>query len=338
MIGIGRTIGFRAILEVPSKCRNKATAHSRRPPAMFERLRQGIARTRDTLSRKLKKVLGRNRLDAASRDELESILLGADVGVTVTHEILHGLAAAGASDMLECVKQEMRRILLPCEALPSAAETAKPYVTLVVGVNGAGKTTSIAKLAARLKQDGKQVVLAAGDTFRAAAIDQLLRWGERLDVPVIAQQPGADSASVIFDAYTAARARNADHLIADTAGRLHTKEHLMNELRKVKRVLGKQDARAPHETMMIIDATTGQNAISQVRTFLEAVGVDSLVITKLDGTAKGGVILALAREFGLPIPYIGVGEGVEDLQPFDARAFVDALFPDEPAQAAELAG
>jgi fused signal recognition particle receptor len=214
--------------------------------------------------------------------------------------------------------------LKPVEA--PLALTAKPFVMLVVGVNGVGKTTTIGKLAHRFKATGQRVMLAAGDTFRAAAVEQLQVWGERNDVAVIAQQTGADSASVVFDAVQAARARDVDLLIADTAGRLHNKGHLMEELAKVRRVLGKLDSDAPHEVLLVLDAGTGQNAVAQMREFHKSAGVTGLAVTKLDGTAKGGVLLALAAQFGVPVRYIGVGEAVDDLQPFDAEQFVAALW------------
>ncbi|MCP5143233.1 MAG: signal recognition particle-docking protein FtsY [Gammaproteobacteria bacterium] len=298
---------------------------------MFERLKQGILKTRESLARGLRSVLrGGAQLDSASLEEVEDILLAADVGVGATQAIIDRLKRSKPADgaaVLAAVKDEMYRILAPCEqAFPPAGQREKPYVLLVVGVNGVGKTTTIGKMAAHLRDQGLDVVLAAGDTFRAAAVEQLSRWGERLGIPVVAQHTGADSASVIFDAYSAARSRNAAFLLADTAGRLHTKDNLMQELSKIRRVLGKQRDSAPDEIMIVLDATTGQNAISQVRTFHAAVKLDSIVITKLDGTAKGGVVIALAEQFKLPIRFIGVGESAADLQPFNAREFVDALF------------
>ena len=219
----------------------------------------------------------------------------------------------------------MLEILERVEAPLAIADTDGPYVILVIGVNGAGKTTTIGKLAARLKADGRSVMIAAGDTFRAAAVEQLQVWGGRADVPVVAQQPGADSASVIYDALEAARARGIDILIADTAGRLHTRVGLMDELRKVRRVMGKLDASAPHEVLLVLDAGTGQNALTQAVQFHDAVGVTGIALTKLDGTAKGGIIFAIAQQLGLPIRLIGVGEGVDDLRDFDAKTFVAAI-------------
>jgi fused signal recognition particle receptor len=218
----------------------------------------------------------------------------------------------------------MQVLLAPCEA-PTVAPTARPHVILMVGVNGAGKTTTIGKLARRYQADGKQVVLAAGDTFRAAAVEQLKVWGERLGVPVIAQGTGADPAAVIYDALLAARSRGADVVIADTSGRLHTQAGLMDELRKIRRVMGKFDPSAPHETLLVLDAGNGQNALIQARQFNQAIGVSGLVLSKLDGTAKGGVVLAIASQLGLPIRYLGLGETADDLRPFVAADFVDAL-------------
>src|SRR5690554_515531 len=234
------------------------------------------------------------------------------------------LADSGA--LYQALQVEMADLLRPIEQPMQITAEKKPYVILVVGVNGAGKTTTIGKLAARLQGEGKQVMLAAGDTFRAAAVEQLQVWGERNSIPVIAQHTGADSASVVFDALQAAKSRGVDVLIADTAGRLHNKDNLMDELKKVKRVLAKLDPEAPHEVLLVLDAGTGQNAISQTRLFDQAVGLTGLALTKLDGTAKGGVIFALAKQFGLPIRFIGVGEQIDDLRPFTAPEFVKALF------------
>jgi fused signal recognition particle receptor len=223
----------------------------------------------------------------------------------------------------------MQAILTPCSTPLTIPDSPRPFVILMVGINGAGKTTTIGKLAYRLQQQGKQVMLAAGDTFRAAAVEQLQSWGERNNVPVIAQQQGADSASVIFDALQSARSRNVDVLIADTAGRLHTQTNLMEELKKIKRVMGKLDAAAPHEVMLVVDAGTGQNALNQAREFNEAIGLTGITLTKLDGTAKGGIIFAIARKTGIPIRFVGVGEGIENLREFDAGEFVEALFGSE---------
>ncbi len=272
-------------------------------------------------------------LDDAFLDELETCLLTGDVGVAATTELVDDLRRrvgkrefADAHALLAALRADLVARLEPVEQ-PLDVGGRRPFVVLVVGVNGVGKTTTIGKLARRLRDEGRSVVLAAGDTFRAAAVEQLQAWGQRNGVPVIAQGSGADSASVIFDALQTARSRGTEVLVADTAGRLHTQSGLMDELSKIRRVLGKLDTEAPHETLLVIDGTTGQNAISQVRQFREATGVTGLVVTKLDGTAKGGVVFALAREFGLPIRYVGLGEGAGDLRVFDARAFVDGLLP-----------
>jgi len=273
------------------------------------------------------------KLDDALLDEMETVLITADVGVTASMALVENLRArmhkrefADADALLDALRQALVAQLEGIEQ-PLDIATAQPFVLLVVGVNGVGKTTTIGKLTRHYRQAGQQVLLAAGDTFRAAAVEQLKTWGERNNVPVIAQGQGADSASVIYDALDAARARRADMLIADTAGRLHTQGGLMDELAKITRVLKKLDADAPHEVLMVIDGTTGQNAISQLRQFHQSAGVTGLAVTKLDGTAKGGVVFALAREFGLPIRFVGLGEGIDDLRPFDARAFVDGLLP-----------
>jgi fused signal recognition particle receptor len=273
------------------------------------------------------------KLDDDLLDDLETTLLTADVGIAATQELvedlrrrMHKREFADANALLDALRAALVAMLEPV-AQPLDVGTHQPFVLLVVGVNGVGKTTTIGKLARRYRDERRSVMLAAGDTFRAAAVAQLQEWGARNEVPVIAQGQNADSASVIFDALQTAQARKTDVLIADTAGRLHTQSGLMNELAKVVRVLRKLDERAPHEVLMVIDGTTGQNAISQVRQFRDATGVTGLVVTKLDGTAKGGVVFALAREFGLPIRYVGLGEGAADLRVFDARAFVDGLLP-----------
>ncbi|MFI4970964.1 MAG: signal recognition particle-docking protein FtsY [Lysobacterales bacterium] len=272
-------------------------------------------------------------LDDAFLDELETCLIGADVGIATATELVERLRARAAKRefadveaLLVTLRSELVARLKPVEQ-PLDVGGYTPFVVLIVGVNGVGKTTTIGKLAWRFRNEGRGVILAAGDTFRAAAVEQLQAWGARNAVPVIAQGSGADSASVIFDALQTARSRGSDVLIADTAGRLHTQSGLMDELAKIRRVLGKLDSAAPHEVLLVIDGTTGQNAISQVRQFREAIGVTGLAVTKLDGTAKGGVVFALAREFGLPIRYVGLGEDAEDLRVFDAAAFVDGLLP-----------
>ncbi len=302
---------------------------------MFKRLAKGIARTRNNLLDGLKSVLGHGKaIDAATIDALESSLLISDCGIDATARIIAGVksrTSSTESNLIESVVEEMTAILKDCEApLEISVAAPRPFVMLIVGVNGAGKTTTIAKIGRRLKENGLTVMFAAGDTFRAAAVDQLTEWGTRLDIPVIAQADGADPASVIFDACSAATARGIDVLIADTAGRLHTQSNLMAELEKVKRVVKKFDASAPHETMLIVDSTMGQNALSQAKLFHEQVELDSITLTKLDGTAKGGIVFALASSLGLPIRFVGVGEAYDDLQTFDARDFAEAVLVDTP--------
>jgi fused signal recognition particle receptor len=272
------------------------------------------------------------RIDAALLEELETRLLTADVGVDATETILAGLRQkvaraelADAKALESALADSLLGILAPVERPLVVDRTRKPFVILVVGVNGAGKTTTIGKLARMLKLEGLSVMLAAGDTFRAAAVEQLIVWGERNGVPVISQAPGADPAAVVFDALQAARARGADVLIADTAGRLHTQSHLMDELAKIARVVKRQDAAAPHEVMLVLDAGLGQNAVRQAEQFSGTIGVTGIAVTKLDGTAKGGVVIAIARRFGLPIRFVGVGEQAEDFGIFDARAYVEGL-------------
>ncbi len=300
----------------------------------FARLRQGLSKTSASIGEGMASLfLGKKAIDDDLLEELETRLLTADVGVEATGAIMQNLTRrvsrkelADSGALYRALQEELAGLLRPVEQ-PLVVDGAKqPYVILVVGVNGVGKTTTIGKLAKKLQNEGKKVMLAAGDTFRAAAVEQLQVWGERNRIPVIAQHTGADSASVIFDAVQAAKARGIDVLIADTAGRLHTKDNLMEELKKVRRVIGKLDETAPHEVLLVLDAGTGQNAINQTRQFNQAVELSGIALTKLDGTAKGGVIFALAKQFGTPIRYIGVGEGIDDLRTFEADAFVKALF------------
>jgi len=287
------------------------------------------------LNRDVRTLFSRNpQLDDELLDQLETILLSADVGVAATGALIESLRKrmhlrqfADSAALLAALRGELVALLEPVSIPLRIDAQQRPFVILTVGVNGVGKTTTIGKLARRFQTQGLDVVLAAGDTFRAAAVEQLKSWGERNRVPVVAQGTGADSASVIFDALQSARSKSADVLIADTAGRLHTQSGLMDELAKVRRVLAKLDAAAPHEVLLVIDGTTGQNAVNQVRQFRAAIGVTGLVVTKLDGTAKGGVVFALAKEFGLPIRFIGLGETAEDLQEFAPAPFVDALLP-----------
>ncbi len=305
-------------------------------PGFFSRIKLGLGKTRTNLVTGLERVLlGEKQIDQDLLEEIEIALLLADVGVDTTREIIDGLTDRvnrkeldDSTALYRQLKRELADILSASEQ-PMKLDTDKqPFVILMVGVNGAGKTTTIGKLARYFQNEGKSVMLAAGDTFRAAAVEQLMIWGERNNVPVIAQGTGADSASVIFDALASARAKGCDVLIADTAGRLQNKKNLMDELGKISRVLGKQDENAPHEVMLVLDAGTGQNAISQAREFLAAVAVSGIVLTKLDGTAKGGVIFAIARQLDLPIRFVGVGEQIDDLRPFSAEQFVAALFDD----------
>lgn len=303
----------------------------------FARLKEGLAKTSSSLGEGMASLfLGKKEIDDDLLDELETRLLTADVGMEATTAIMANLTRrvarkelADSGALYQALQVEMADLLRPIEQPMQITPEKKPYVILVVGVNGAGKTTTIGKLAARLQKDGKKVMLAAGDTFRAAAVEQLQVWGERNNIPVIAQHTGADSASVIFDALQAAQSRGIDVLIADTAGRLHTKDNLMEELRKVGRVMSKLDDSAPHEVLLVLDAGTGQNAINQTRQFNETIPLTGLALTKLDGTAKGGVIFALAKHFNIPVRYIGVGEGIDDLRDFVADDFVKALFAEK---------
>lgn len=303
-------------------------------PGLFARLKTGLAKTRATFTTGMANLfLGKKVLDQDLLNEIEMALLTADVGVETTEQLIKTLTQKLARNELQdaqaafqCLQEEMKQILRPYAQPLSIPADIKPYVILVVGINGSGKTTTIGKLANHFKQEHKNIMLAAGDTFRAAAIEQLQIWGERNQVPVIAQQSGADTAAVIYDAMEAAKARGMNILIADTAGRLHTQSNLMTELQKVKRVLAKLDPTAPHETLIVLDATLGQNALAQVKQFNEVMGVTGIVLTKLDGTAKGGIIFAIANQTKIPIRFIGVGEKIHDLRPFNADEFVDALF------------
>ena len=311
-----------------------ATVTEQAKPGFFARLKQGLSKTSASIGEGMASLfLGKKVIDDDLLDEIETRLLTADVGVEATSAIVQNLTQkvarkqlADADALYKSLQEELAALLRPVEQPLKVQAQNKPYVILVVGVNGAGKTTTIGKLAKKLQLEGKKVMLAAGDTFRAAAVEQLQVWGERNQIPVIAQHTGADSASVIFDAVQAAKARGADVLIADTAGRLHTKDNLMEELKKVRRVIGKLDADAPHEVLLVLDAGTGQNAISQAKYFNQSVELTGLALTKLDGTAKGGVIFALAKQFNIPIRFIGVGEGIDDLRTFEAEPFVKALF------------
>lgn len=311
------------------------TADAQQPSAgLFSRLKQGLNRTRSHLTEGLANVvLGAKTIDDDLMEQIEDLLISADLGMDATTRISQNLLQKVSRHELNdpealfaALHDEMHAILSPCEQPLVIPAQDTPFVILVIGINGAGKTTTIGKLAKRLQNEGKSVMLAAGDTFRAAAVEQLKVWGERNDIPVVSQHSGADSASVIYDALESARSKKIDVLIADTAGRLHTQSNLMEELKKVKRVMGKIDAAAPHEIMLVLDAGTGQNALNQAEQFNEAMQLTGISLTKLDGTAKGGVIFAIAHKLGLPIRFIGVGEGIDDLRVFVAKEFVDALF------------
>jgi fused signal recognition particle receptor len=300
---------------------------------MLQALREGLARTRQAAFGRIAQLLGATEITPALWEELEAALIQADVGVRVAQELLDRLrervrreGVTRAEDLRAMLKAELRALLKDPPPLNLGRDPLE--VVLVVGVNGSGKTTTVAKLAHRFRQQGRRVLLAAADTFRAAAGEQLEIWAERAGVPCIGGQPGADPGAVLFDALQAARARGYDLVLADTAGRLHTKYNLMQELQKVRRVAAKAVPGAPHEVWLVLDATTGQNALPQAREFHQAVGVTGLILTKLDGTAKGGAVFAIARELGLPVRFVGVGEGLEDLLPFDADAFVEELLED----------
>ena len=303
---------------------------------IFARLKNGLSLTRSRLSDGLADiVLGEKAIDVNLLEEIETQLLSADIGVGATDQIIDNLKKqlgrkqlADPKQFMAALRQELTDILEPVDVPLIIQSESKPFVILMVGVNGVGKTTSIGKLAKLYQSQGLNVMLAAGDTFRAAAVEQLQVWGERNSVPVVAQATGADSASVIFDAYQSAKAKNVDVLIADTAGRLHTKDNLMNELEKIVRVLKKQDERLPDEVLLVLDATTGQNALNQAESFNKTTTLSGIALTKLDGTAKGGVVFALAEKLSLPIRFIGVGEKIDDLRPFKAKDYVDALFSD----------
>ena len=302
--------------------------------SFFKRLKDGLAKTRSQFSSGIANlVLGQKEIDEDILEEVETLLLMADVGVDTTNQIIEDLTERAArkelkdtTALIEKLKSLLLDIIEPVQAPLHIDTTKQPYVILMVGVNGVGKTTTIGKIAHQLIADGKSVMLAAGDTFRAAAVEQLKTWGERNDIPVVAQHTGADSASVIFDAVERGKARNIDVIIADTAGRLHNKSNLMEELSKIKRVMGKIDQSAPHEVMLVVDAGTGQNALVQAIEFNKVVDLSSVTITKLDGTAKGGVVFSLANQMKLPIRFIGVGESKQDLRAFDAKDYIDALF------------
>jgi len=317
-----------------SKSKDEKTTENN--SSFFGRLKKGLSRTRQGLTGNLSSLFAGKAIDADLLEEIEDTLIMADIGVNATRQIVDDLQQRLSrkelkdSDALNsALRENMTAILQPCDNALTIPDDCHPFVILMVGVNGVGKTTTIGKLAKHLQHAGKTVMLAAGDTFRAAAVEQLQTWGERNDIPVVAQAQGADSASVIFDAFESAKAKNIDVLIADTAGRLHTQSHLMDELKKVIRVLKKIDENAPHEILLVVDAGTGQNAMNQAEQFNQAVELSGLCLTKLDGTAKGGVIFSIAQKLKLPIRFIGVGEGIDDLRAFDADEFIAALFDEQ---------
>lgn len=305
--------------------------------SLFSRMVSGLNRTRGQLSQGLGQILlGKKEIDEDLLEEIETQLLMADIGVEACTQVINAITEKSerkelkdADAVYQALKTELANLLADKQAPLEIEKRDEPFVILVVGVNGVGKTTTIGKMAKRFQNQGLSVMLAAGDTFRAAAVEQLQVWGERNDVPVVAQHTGADSASVIFDAVESARSKNIDVIIADTAGRLQNKDNLMSELEKVVRVMKKVDNSAPHEVMLVLDAGTGQNALSQAQIFQQAVGVTGISLTKLDGTAKGGIIFAIAKQLGLPIRFIGVGEQIDDLRPFNADEFIEALFESE---------
>jgi fused signal recognition particle receptor len=302
-------------------------------PSFFDRMKEAVTRTRETLTDRIEEAVNiRKEIDRDTLDDLEATLLSADLGTTTTNEVLEAMREkvdrkqiANGEELKRVLKEELLAILTKASDRP-ALRVDGPEVILVVGVNGTGKTTTIGKLAHVLRAQGKTVLLAAADTFRAAAIEQLEVWGSRTGTEVIKTKPGGDPAAVLFDALAAAKARNNDYVIVDTAGRLHNKAHLMAELDKMRRTAQKIIPSAPHETLLVMDATTGQNGLQQARMFTESAGVTGIVLTKLDGTAKGGVVVAISRELGLPVRYVGVGEKQQDLIPFNAKDFVDSLF------------
>ena len=319
--------------EVPAEPEPEPEPEPEQSSGFFGRLKQKLSRTKTNIGSGFANLFKGKKIDDELYEELETQLLVADVGIDTTQKIITTLTDNANRQSLKdgdalypLLKQQMAELLQNVSSPLDTHVEDGPFVILMVGVNGVGKTTTIGKLAKKLQQDGKKVMLAAGDTFRAAAVEQLEVWGERNEIPVVAQQTGSDSASVIFDALQSAKAKNIDVLIADTAGRLQNKDHLMEELKKVVRVMKKVSPNAPHEIMLTVDAGTGQNAISQTKLFNDAVGLTGINLTKLDGTAKGGVIFALADQFSIPIRYIGVGEGIDDLRPFDSSEFVEALF------------
>ncbi|GAB4109490.1 MAG: signal recognition particle-docking protein FtsY [Acidobacteriota bacterium] len=312
----------------------------REKPGYFQRLKEALKSTKEDLSHRISQLTGSAESPVTDEqiEELEAALLGADIGVQTTAQIIEKIRRETAGTRVitsykvrRLIREELQSILQNREPAPEVSAEVRPWVVFVVGVNGVGKTTTIGKLGRLHREQGRSVVFSASDTFRAAAIEQLEIWAERIGAPVIRQQPGADPAAVLFDAIAACRARGGDVLIVDTAGRLHTRHNLMQELEKMRRVAGREVPGAPHEVFLVLDATTGQNGLAQAREFLKVSGVTGLIVTKLDGTAKGGILVSVVRELGIPIRYIGVGEKAEDLLPFDPEAYVASLIPEEGA-------
>ena len=303
-------------------------------PTVFEKIKQAVRQTQENFTEKVQDlVVGRKEIDPDMLDELEAIMIGADIGVTTTEEILDSIRDQVTRKTLEdpgqlrsAIKAELRKILSINDTAPKEIADSGPFVILMVGVNGVGKTTTIGKLANRFRREGKSVMLCAADTFRAAAIEQLEVWSTRSNVPLIKQKPGADPSAVLYDGLQSAKAKKIDVMIVDTAGRLHTKHNLMSELEKMTRIAKREVAGAPHEVLLVLDATTGQNGLTQAKEFTKSAGVTGLVLTKLDGTAKGGVVTAIARELKIPIRFVGVGEKIDDLVEFSAEDFVESLF------------
>ena len=302
--------------------------------SFFQRLKDGLTKNRETWVQKIGSIFQNREWDEQSLEDMEESLLTADVGLKATQKLmdtLRGLSPSGsedlAQDMSSQLQQAMVKLLQDSTAAPRVESlSVRPWIVLFLGVNGVGKTTTIGKLAAQYKASGKKVLLVAGDTFRAAAVEQLEAWGQRAGVELIKHRAGSDPSAVVYDGMQAAKSRAVDIVLIDTAGRLHTKVHLIEELKKIRRVIGREQPGAPHETLLVLDATTGQNGLQQAKVFKEATDIDGIVLTKLDGTAKGGVIISIHEELGVPVRYIGIGEDVEDLQPFEAERFVEALF------------
>jgi fused signal recognition particle receptor len=303
-------------------------------PTVFEKIKSAVKKTNEVLNMPIQDlVIGKKEIDPAMLDELEAIMIGADIGVNTTTEILNSIrdqvsrkTLSDPAELRNTLKAELRQILRVNDAAPRQASDDEPFVIFMVGVNGVGKTTTIGKLANRFKKEGKSVMLCAADTFRAAAIEQLEVWSQRSDVPLVKQKQGSDPSAVLYDALRSANSKKTDIVIVDTAGRLHTKHNLMSELEKMTRVAKKEVASAPHEVLLVMDATTGQNGLIQAKEFMKSAGVTGLVLTKLDGTAKGGIVTAIARELKIPIRFVGTGEQIDDLVEFSADAFVESLF------------